>query len=358
MSTELKVILIVLIVLLIIGGAGTAVWLLFNTRTDQVLARAEEKYRLGDVSDIKEGIETYTALFQNRQTPADVAAEALYRSAEGYVLLWQKTRDPSRLVVAQERLKAVGEKYPLSAQARKALLLEARVNFLQDNYDTALAELDDVISKFSDPYVITEALNQKGEIYYAIGDYEKSVGSYSRKENMNSEQAVLGRARAFLKMGLTEKAIDLYADFLKYNPQSPYAKDVRATVLDVMYNYAFNMYQSRDQRTAVRYFDMITELFPDDPKAENALYWIGECYYDRKDYDGAIASFGEVIDHRSSAAKDPDALFKLGMCWFELKDYYKSLKYFEMLLDQFPENRLASKAQTWKDQAIREIKYE
>jgi hypothetical protein len=41
-----------------------------------------------------------------------------------------------------------------------------------------------------------------------------------------------------------------------------------------------------------------------------------------------------------------------------LKDYYKSLKYFEMLLDQFPENRLASKAQTWKDQAIREIKYE
>jgi len=358
MSNELRIILVVLIIVLILASLGTAVWLLFNNRLDQTIARAEEKYRLGDINDIKDGIEIYTSLVNNKQIPQDIAAEALLRSAEGYILLWQKTKDPSKLEVAQIRLKSVGEKFPLSSQARKAILLSARVNFLQGNYDVALSELDDALSKFSDPYIITEALNQKGEIYYAIGDYEKAIWNYSRPQNMNSEQAILGKARAYLKMDKIEKAIDLYLDFLKYNPQSVFVKDVRKTVLELMYNYAFNMYNSKDYRTAVKYFDMIVNLFPDDPKAENSYYWIAECFYDRRDWDEALSYFGKVLENRSSTAKDPDALFKLGMCWFELKDYYKALKYFEELLDKFPESRLVPKAQAWKEQTIREIKYQ
>lgn len=358
LAPEVRVVLAVLLVLLVVGGAATAVWLLMDNRTEQLMARAEEKYRLGDVSDIKDGIELFNTVHRRKNVPSEVAAEALYRSAEGYMLLWQRTRDPSKIETAHQRLREIIDRYPLSPQARKALLLAAKANFLQGNYDTALAELDEVISRFSDPHVVSEAMNQKGEIYYAIGDYEKAVWAYSRRENINSDQATLGRAKAFLKMGQVEKAIDIYLDFLKYNPQSPAATEVRKTVIDLIYNYAFQMYHSRDHRTAVKYFDLLIERFPEDPKVENALYWIGECYYDRRDFDNAVAAFEQVLENRASTAKDPDALFKLGMIRFAVKDYAKALKHFDEVINGFPESRLVPQARAWREQTIRELKYQ
>lgn len=358
MSRDLKIFLMVLILVLIVGGSAAAVYFLLNSSTDKVLARADEKYKFGDVTDIKAGIELYSGVISDKQTPRDAVVKAMASSAEGYVLLWQRTKDYSKLDIAQSKYKELINTYPDSPEARKAYLQIARINFLQGNYDTALTELDNVLTKSTDPYITTEAYNQKADIYSAIGDNEKAVYYFSRKENMNSDYATLGRAKAFIKMGETGKALGVYEDFLKYNPASPLIKDVEKAWLDTAYNYAFNLYNARDYRMAIQYFDRITVLFPANPKAENALYWIGEAYYDRKDFANAVESFEKVLDNRSSAAKDPDALLKLGMISFEQGDYPLALKYFENLLDNYSDSRLVAKAESWKEQTIREIRYQ
>lgn len=355
MSRDLRTVITILIVLFVMGGAVLLVLFLGADHTTQRMASAEEKYKLGDVKD---GIEIYAALISSRQSSKDTVIEAMYKSAEGYMLLWLETEDLSKLNIARAKFKNLTIEYPDSLYAKRSFLKLAHIHMLEGNYDIALSDLDVIISKFTDPAIISEAYNEKGEVYFSIGDYERAIWHFSRRENMNSEHAMLGRAKSYMKTGDIEKSLDIYEDFMKYNSFSAYIREVRDIYLNTAYNYAFNQYKSGNLHSGIKYFGKIIELFPQEPKVENAWYWTGECYYDRKDYGNAISSFEEVLDNRASDLKDPDALLKLGLCFFETGDYYKALKFFENILDHYPSHRLSRKAQTWREQTIREIKYQ
>lgn len=358
MSREVKFLLVFLVILLILLGVGGTIYFVFSGHADSTLNRANEKYTFGDVEDIKNGIELYASLANKKESSKSTVVEARYKSAEGYLLLWKKTGDISKLEVASVRFKKLISDYPESSYSRLAYLQIAHINLLEGNYDTALADLDVILTKFSDPKVVSEAYNAKGDVYYAIGDYDNAIYYYSRKENINSEYAMAHKGQAYIKLGRIEKALDVYEDFLKFYKLSPYTSFVKKAYLTTAYNYAFNQYKQNSYNKAVEYFQKIIDLFPDNPKVENAYYWIGECYYDQKNYASAIESFSDVLENRTSAAKDPDALLKLGLCYFEQDDFYKALKYFNNIMDNYPNSRLYEKAKSWKAQTVREIKYQ
>ena len=358
MSKDLRIFLAVFIAILVFAGIAGAFYFLTTNNTDRTLARAAEQYRLGDVDNIKNGIVIYSGIINDKQSMKDSVVQALYKSAEGYMLLYDKTKDAAKLDTALASYRRLINTYPETEPGRKAYLQIAHINLLEGNYDTAINDLDNIISKFSDPNMTSDAFNEKGEVYFEIGDYDKAVYYFSRKENLNSEYGMLGRAKSYIKAGNTEKGLDIYEDFMKFQGNSRFLPWVQNVFLDTTYNYAYNLYLAKDYIRAVKYFAKIAELFPRNGKTENCLYWIGECYYDRKDYDNAIASFTSVLDNRNSALKDPDALLKLGLCYFEMGNYYKAVKYFDNLIDDFPESRLYKKAVSWKEQAVREIKYQ
>jgi tol-pal system protein YbgF len=52
--------------------------------------------------------------------------------------------------------------------------------------------------------------------------------------------------------------------------------------------------------------------------ADNSQYWLGECFYDRKDYASAVREFRKVIEHYPSGNKVPDALLKVGYSYLLL----------------------------------------
>jgi tol-pal system protein YbgF len=52
--------------------------------------------------------------------------------------------------------------------------------------------------------------------------------------------------------------------------------------------------------------------------ADNAQYWLGECYYDRKDYASAVREFRRVVEHYPTGNKVPDALLKVGFTYLAL----------------------------------------
>ena len=47
--------------------------------------------------------------------------------------------------------------------------------------------------------------------------------------------------------------------------------------------------------------------------APNALYWLGETFYVRKDYDKAARAFAEAYQKYPNGPKGADNLLKLGM---------------------------------------------
>jgi tol-pal system protein YbgF len=50
--------------------------------------------------------------------------------------------------------------------------------------------------------------------------------------------------------------------------------------------------------------------FPGHDYADNAQYWLGECYYDLKDFPSAAREFRRVVDDFPGGNKVPDALLK------------------------------------------------
>lgn len=60
--------------------------------------------------------------------------------------------------------------------------------------------------------------------------------------------------------------------------------------------------------------------FPRHDYDDNAQYWIGECYYDLKQYKAALREFRRVVDRYPHGSKVPDALLKMGFAHLALGD--------------------------------------
>lgn len=52
--------------------------------------------------------------------------------------------------------------------------------------------------------------------------------------------------------------------------------------------------------------------------ADNAQYWLAECYYDLKDFVTAVAEFRKVIEGYPNGNKAPDAMLKVGFAYLSL----------------------------------------
>lgn len=78
--------------------------------------------------------------------------------------------------------------------------------------------------------------------------------------------------------------------------------------------------------------------------ADNAQYWIGECYYSMKQYQRSINEFEKVFSFRNTN-KDDDAQFKLGLCYLALDDREQALEHFQRLIDYYPQSEYVPKAQ-------------
>ena len=68
----------------------------------------------------------------------------------------------------------------------------------------------------------------------------------------------------------------------------------------------------------------------------NAHYWLGESYYQQKDYARAMQSFEYLSTEYPGNEKVPAALLKLSLAAGETGDLAKAKKYFKRVIDEFP----------------------
>ena len=78
------------------------------------------------------------------------------------------------------------------------------------------------------------------------------------------------------------------------------------------YRQALETLRAGDPEAALEGFRRFLDGNPRHDYADNAQYWIGECYYDLHDYQAAEPEFRKVIDHYPDGNKVPDAMLKLG----------------------------------------------
>ncbi len=110
------------------------------------------------------------------------------------------------------------------------------------------------------------------------------------------------------------------------------------------YHRALSLLQSGKVEAAEQGFRDFLEKYPEHSYADNAQYWLGECFYTRRDYNSAITEFNLVLTNYSHGDKICDATLKIGYSYIQLGDVDNGVKYLEEVLSNCSDTPVAQKA--------------
>ena len=110
------------------------------------------------------------------------------------------------------------------------------------------------------------------------------------------------------------------------------------------YDEAWRLVERKDFRAAIPRFREFLKKYPNSDFADNAQYWLGECYYGLKEYDQAILEFDAVRRKYPKGDKVPAALLKQGFAFAELGDKVDARLILQELADRYPQSEEAAKA--------------
>jgi len=111
-----------------------------------------------------------------------------------------------------------------------------------------------------------------------------------------------------------------------------------------IYNMARSDYLKGNYDLAIEGFAIYKTQFADSPLADDAIYWIGECYFSQKKYDKAIEYFNELILNYPNGDKIPASYLKKGISLTEQGKKQEAISVFRLLITKYPleeETRIA-----------------
>ncbi|MBI2950442.1 tol-pal system protein YbgF [bacterium] len=112
-----------------------------------------------------------------------------------------------------------------------------------------------------------------------------------------------------------------------------------------LYDLASEDMKAENYPLAISEFSQLLENFPKSDLADDARYWLGECYYNQRDFVRAIESFQRVITDHPNSEKTPAALLKLGYALLEVNDRANGIKRLQALIKEHPNSEEAAQAQ-------------
>jgi tol-pal system protein YbgF len=112
-----------------------------------------------------------------------------------------------------------------------------------------------------------------------------------------------------------------------------------------LYTASVDLLKHGQHAEAISGLQKFIRTFPSHDYADNAQYWLGECYYDQKDFKTALREFRRVVQHYPGGNKTPDALLKVGFCYWQLSDTGKARDVLEQVVKSYPGTEIAKKAQ-------------
>ena len=118
-----------------------------------------------------------------------------------------------------------------------------------------------------------------------------------------------------------------------------------------LYNSAYNDYLKGNYDLALREFQEYLDNFPGTDLADNATYWIGECYYRQRRFKQAVDQFDAVLQRFPRSDKVAAAQLKKGYSLLELGERSQGVVQLRGVIRQHPSSDEANLAR----QRLREI---
>lgn len=110
---------------------------------------------------------------------------------------------------------------------------------------------------------------------------------------------------------------------------------------EALYQAAYNDYLRGNYDLAILGFRQYVANFPDTESADNALYWIGECYFSQGKYRQAIKEFSDVQSRYPNSDRLPSALLKKGYAYLELGERDQGVVQLRSVIRDYPNSDIA-----------------
>ena len=111
-----------------------------------------------------------------------------------------------------------------------------------------------------------------------------------------------------------------------------------------LYNTALTDFQRGNYELAISQFMQYLQYFPDTQLAQNAQYWIGECYYTREQYTQALGAYEEVLRRYPKGRQASAALLRIGFTHLAMNDTKNGRVYLERVIKEYPKSEEATLA--------------
>ncbi|HDP69102.1 MAG TPA: outer membrane protein assembly factor BamD [Candidatus Marinimicrobia bacterium] len=137
------------------------------------------------------------------------------------------------------------------------------------------------------------------------------------------------------------------------------ADDVRMTAPEY-FERGEEAFQKKRYDKAIDNFNMVLLNSPGGELADDAQYYLGDCYFEKKEYLLAASEYQQLIERYSYSPLVEKAYFQVALSYFEQSPKYpldqqstvRALQYFQDFIDAFPASELRPEA----DEKITDIR--
>jgi TolA-binding protein len=319
----------------------------------ELIIEGKMSFERGTKESLNKAIDTFTKVVA-RYPKTDSALDAYYHIAQSYEKL-----NLNRLAYLKYvYILKSGEEIP-GEMLDEIKARIARLKIMKRYDEEGIHQLMTALNYSDNKDFRSRVYTELGHTYLKRGEVKRSGRMFDLaiSENGNNEEAIIGKARYYKRMGQDMQAYNLYDHFLKYYANfSNYTDDVNSSYIKQLYDSGLNSYRKGSYFPAIEYFQRYLRNFPNTERSENSLYWIGECYFSLKRYDSAISYFRKTLSN-NYYHKDQDARIKIGYSFFMAKNFDLAAKEFQAYIDQYPNGRHINRAKEWKDMSRKEMLY-
>jgi len=117
---------------------------------------------------------------------------------------------------------------------------------------------------------------------------------------------------------------------------SPPAQRSSAGNPDAAYQAAYADYTKGNYELALWGFQDFIRKFPDDPRASESQYWLGECHFSQRDFPKAISALDRLIQVYPQSPKVPVAHLKKGLAFLESNEVAQAVVQLQHLVQAYP----------------------
>ncbi|SDD51261.1 Outer membrane protein assembly factor BamD, BamD/ComL family [Algoriphagus faecimaris] len=216
--------------------------------------------------------------------------------------------------------------YPNSLYIEDALYQRGQIFMEETRYREAAAGFSELIRKRPNSPFIPYALEGRAVANFSLQNYNETIEDYriilaQHPNSENAETALKGLQETLALQGRSGEFSDYLSEYKAANPDG-------GSVQNLEFEAAKSLYFEKNFQQATRAFQKFLESYPQSGQRIDALYFLGDSYYQLESYDEALRAFRQ-LENEPASPQRLRAMQRMGAIELDRGNFNAAIPYLE-----------------------------